>query len=40
MQQVDMQVAAITITLGQCVVVSEDTDLLVVPGLHIENWAS
>jgi len=40
MQQVDIQVAAIAITLGQCVVVSEDTDLLVVPGLRVENWAS
>jgi tRNA(fMet)-specific endonuclease VapC len=40
MQQVDMQVAAIALTLSQCIVVSEDTDLLAVPGLNVENWAS
>ncbi len=40
MQQVDMQVAAIALTLSQCTVVSEDTDLLAVPGLSVENWAS
>ena len=40
MQQVDIQVAAIALALGQCTVVSEDTDLSVVPGLSIENWAS
>ena len=40
MQQVDMQVAAIALTLSQCLVVSEDTDLLAVPGLSVVNWAS
>lgn len=40
MQQVDMQVAAIARTLSQYVVVSEDTDLLAVPGLSVVNWAS
>ena len=40
MQQVNMQVAAIALTLSQCIVVSEDTDLLAVPGLDVENWAS
>jgi len=40
MQQVDMQVAAIALTLSQCIVVSEDSDLLAVPGLNVENWAS
>jgi tRNA(fMet)-specific endonuclease VapC len=40
MQQVDIQVAAIALTLSQCIVVSEDTDLLAVPGLTVENWAS
>jgi len=40
MQQVDIQVAAIALTLSQCSVVSEDTDLLAVPGLSIESWAS
>jgi tRNA(fMet)-specific endonuclease VapC len=40
MQQVDMQVAAIALTLSQCTVVSEDTDLRAVPGLSVENWKS
>ncbi|MBX9584935.1 MAG: type II toxin-antitoxin system VapC family toxin [Gemmataceae bacterium] len=40
MQQVDIQVAAIARTLGNCVVVSSDTDLSAVPGLVVENWAT
>src|SRR5438876_415527 len=40
MQQVDVQVAAIALVLGQCVVVSSDTDLAAVPGLTVENWAT
>jgi tRNA(fMet)-specific endonuclease VapC len=40
MQQVDMQVAAIALTMRQCTVVSSDTDLLAVPGLSVENWKS
>jgi tRNA(fMet)-specific endonuclease VapC len=40
MQQVDMQVAAIAFTLSECTVVTEDTDLLAVPGLSVVNWAS
>ena len=40
MQQVDMQVAAIARTRSQCIVVSEDTDLLAVPSLSVVNWAS
>jgi tRNA(fMet)-specific endonuclease VapC len=40
MQQIDIQIAAIALTLNQCVVVSGDTDLLAVPGLRVENWAS
>ena len=38
-QQVDMQIAAIALALGQCTVVSEDSDLFAVPGLSVENWA-
>jgi tRNA(fMet)-specific endonuclease VapC len=38
-QQVDMQVAAIALTLGSCIVVSNDSDLKVVPGLTIESWS-
>ncbi len=40
MQQVDIQVAAIALTLNQCTVVSEDSDLLAVPGLSVVNWSS
>lgn len=38
-QQVDLQVAAIALCLGQCTVVTEDSDLSSVPGLSVENWA-
>lgn len=35
---VDMMIAAIALTLGQCTVVSVDSDFANVPGLVIENW--
>jgi tRNA(fMet)-specific endonuclease VapC len=35
-----MMVAAIARTLGDCTVVSADTDLAAVPGLAVENWAA
>jgi tRNA(fMet)-specific endonuclease VapC len=37
-QQVDIQIAAIAFTLGNCMVVSGDSDLAAVPGLTVENW--
>jgi tRNA(fMet)-specific endonuclease VapC len=40
MQQVDMMVAALAFSLGNCTVVSDDTDLAAVPGLTVENWAA
>ena len=40
MQQIDIQVAAIALTLGNCTVVTTDTDLAAVPGLLTENWAA
>lgn len=40
MQQVDIQIAAIAFTLGNCTVVTEDSDLAAVPGLSIESWAT
>ena len=40
MQTIDMQLAAVALTLGNTVVVSSDTDLLAVPGLTVENWAA
>lgn len=38
-QQVDMQIAAIARSLGNCTLVSSDGDLAKVPGLAVENWA-
>ncbi len=35
-----MMIAAIALSLGDCTVVSADSDLLVVPGLPVENWRS
>lgn len=40
MQQVDVQIAAIALALGNCTVVSSDSDLAAVPGRAVENWAS
>jgi tRNA(fMet)-specific endonuclease VapC len=40
MQVVDIQLAAIALTLGNCTVVTTDTDLDAVPGLATENWAA
>ena len=40
MQQIDIQIAAIALTLGDCTVVTTDSDLTAVPGLRTENWAA
>jgi len=37
---IDSMIAAIAMTLGNCRVVSTDSDLLAVPGLTVENWRS
>jgi tRNA(fMet)-specific endonuclease VapC len=39
MQQIDIQVAAVALSLGNSTVVSADSDLAAVPGLTVENWA-
>jgi len=39
-QQVDMMIAAVAFALGNCTVVSADCDLLSMPGLTVENWAT
>jgi tRNA(fMet)-specific endonuclease VapC len=39
MQEIDVMIAAIALTLSDCAVVSSDSDLLAVPGLAVENWA-
>jgi tRNA(fMet)-specific endonuclease VapC len=40
MQQIDIQIAAIAFALGNCTVVTEDSDFVAIPGLAIENWAN
>jgi len=39
-QQIALQIAAIALTLGQCTVVTEDSNLSAVPGLNVENWVA
>ena len=39
MQIVDMMIAAIALSVENCIVVTTDSDLLAVPGLAVENWA-
>jgi tRNA(fMet)-specific endonuclease VapC len=39
MQSIDIQIAAIALSLGNTIVVSKDSDLGAVPGLTGENWA-
>ena len=39
MQSMDIMIAAIAVSLGNCTVVSSDGDLNVLPGLSVENWA-
>ncbi len=39
MQQIDIQVAAVAIILGDCTVVTRDSDFLAIPGLPVENWS-
>jgi tRNA(fMet)-specific endonuclease VapC len=39
MQQIDIQIAAIALSLGNTTVASADSDLAAVPGLAVENWA-
>jgi tRNA(fMet)-specific endonuclease VapC len=38
MQVVDIMIAAIALTLGNCTVVTTDSDLAAVPSLRTENW--
>jgi tRNA(fMet)-specific endonuclease VapC len=39
MQQIDVQIAAIALSLGNCAVVTKDNDLAAIPGLSVENWS-
>ncbi|MDY3562543.1 type II toxin-antitoxin system VapC family toxin [Gemmata sp. JC673] len=40
MQQIDIQIAAIAFSLGNCTVVTTDSELSAVPGLRVESWAA
>ncbi len=39
MQQIDIQIAAIALTLGNCTLITRDSDFAAIPGLSIENWS-
>jgi tRNA(fMet)-specific endonuclease VapC len=39
MQTMDILIAAIALTLGNCTVVTTDSDLSAIPDLKVENWA-
>lgn len=39
MQQIDIQLAAVALTLGRCTVVSKDGDLSEIPGLSVDDWS-
>lgn len=39
MQQIDIQIGAVALSLGNCTVVSSDSDLRAIPRLNVENWA-
>jgi tRNA(fMet)-specific endonuclease VapC len=38
MQVIDIMIAATALSVGNCTVVSADSDLVAVPGLTVENW--
>jgi tRNA(fMet)-specific endonuclease VapC len=37
--KIDIQIAAIALSLGNTIVVSSDSDFGAIPGLTVENWA-
>lgn len=38
MQTIDIMLASIAMSLGNCTVVTTDSDFLAIPGLSVENW--
>ena len=40
MQQVDIQIAAIAMTLGNCTVITKDSDFAAIARLPIDNWTA
>jgi len=39
MQQIDIQIAAIALTLGNCAVVTKDSDFQAIPALDVVDWS-
>lgn len=39
MPTMDIQIAAIALTLGDCTLVTKDSDFSAIPGLKIEDWS-
>jgi tRNA(fMet)-specific endonuclease VapC len=39
MQQIDVQIAAVALALGNCTVVTKDSDSRAVSGLTVEDWS-
>jgi tRNA(fMet)-specific endonuclease VapC len=39
MQAIDVQIAAIALTLGNCTIVTKDSDFKAIPGLTLEDWS-
>jgi tRNA(fMet)-specific endonuclease VapC len=39
MQQIDIQIAAVAMTLGNTSIVTTDSDLFAIPGLSVEDWS-
>ena len=37
--QIDLQIAAIALSLGNCTVVTKDSDFQAIPGLDVEDWS-
>ena len=37
--QIDLQIAAIALTLGNCTVVTKDSDFQAIHGLDVEDWS-
>ena len=40
MQIPDIQLSAVAFSLGNCTVVTSDSDLSAIPGLRVENWTT
>jgi tRNA(fMet)-specific endonuclease VapC len=38
MQLIDIMLAAVALSLNNCVVVTTDSDLSAIPGLRVEDW--